>query len=46
MNVKLKLFYGVDIDERDDLYVFSIDMNSVYILFCDGFLIRIIENIL
>lgn len=40
------MFYGVDKDEIDNLYVFSINMNNVYILFCDGFLIRIIEDIL
>lgn len=45
VNAKLKSPHGVDIDERDDLYVSSTDMNSVHILSCDGSLIRIIENI-
>lgn len=40
------MFYGVDKDEMDNLYVFNIDKNNVYILFCDGFLIRIVEEIL
>lgn len=46
MNLKLRLLYSVDKDGMDNLYVVSIDMNSIYIFFCDGFFIRIVEDIL
>lgn len=44
--MKLRLLYGIDKDEMDNFYVGSIGMNSVYILFCGGFFIRIVEDVL